>query len=71
VLVDGVAKDGPAERGGMRAGDLIVSVAGRRIENIYDYTYALNALKADEPVTVTVERDGTVQPLSIVPVARE
>ena len=71
VLVDGVAKDGPAERGGMRAGDLIVSVAGRRIENIYDYTYALNALKADEPVTVTVERDGTDQPLSIVPAARE
>ncbi|WP_373506595.1 M28 family peptidase, partial [Thiocapsa sp.] len=71
VLVDGVAKDGPAERGGMRAGDLIVSVASRRIENIYDYTYALNALKAEEPVTVTVERDGTEQPLSIVPAARE
>jgi S1-C subfamily serine protease len=71
VLVDGMAKDGPAERGGMRAGGLIVAVAGRRIENIYDYTYALNALKANAPVTVTVERDGAEQPLAIVPAARE
>jgi C-terminal processing protease CtpA/Prc len=71
VLLDGVAKGGPAERGGLRAGDVIVAVAGRRIENIYDYTYALNALKVDQPVTVTVRRDGVEQALTVVPVARE
>ncbi|MCG6942854.1 MAG: M20/M25/M40 family metallo-hydrolase [Thiohalocapsa sp.] len=71
VLLDGVAKGGPAERGGLRAGDVVVAVAGRRIENIYDYTYALNALKLDEPVTVTVRRGGEERKLSVVPVARE
>ena len=71
VLVDGVAKDGPAERGGLLAGDIIVAVAGRKVENIYDYTYALNALKVDDPVTVVVQRDGAERSLSIVPAARE
>lgn len=71
VLLDGVAKDSPAERGGMRAGDLIVAVAGRAIENIYDFTYALNALKIDEPVQVRVQRDATELTLSIVPAARQ
>ena len=71
VLLDGVAKGGPAERGGLRAGDVIVAVAGRRIENIYDYTYALNALKVEQAVSVKVRRDGVEQTLTVVPVARE
>jgi Tol biopolymer transport system component len=71
VLLDGVAKDGPAERGGLRSGDIITAVAGRSIENIYDYTYALNALKAGEPVAVVVTRDGAARELSVTPSARE
>ena len=52
VLLNGVAKGGPAELGGLQAGDLIVELAGRPIENIYDFTYALNALKEGQPVKV-------------------
>ncbi|WP_462320429.1 M28 family peptidase [Halochromatium sp.] len=71
VLLDGVAENGPADKGGLRAGDLVVAIAGRRIENIYDYTYALNALKVGDPVAVTVNRDGAEQALSVVPAPRE
>ena len=71
VLVNGVAKGGPAEQGGVLAGDVIVSLAGRKIENIYDYTYSLNALKVGEPVTVGVLRDGQSLELDVSPAARE
>ena len=36
-----VSKGGPAEKAGLTAGDIIVDLAGRKIENIYDYTLSL------------------------------
>ncbi len=71
VKLNGVAKDGPADRAGLRAGDLIIAVAGRKVENIYDFTYALNALKVGQQTPVTVLRDGREATLTVVPVARE
>lgn len=71
VLLDGVAENGPADNGGLRAGDRILAIAGQRVENIYDYTYALNALKVGEQVAVRIERNGSEQELSVVPAPRE
>ena len=31
----------------MQGGDIIVELAGKKIENIYDYTYAIEALKTE------------------------
>ncbi|MCH8218032.1 MAG: PDZ domain-containing protein [Planctomycetes bacterium] len=31
-----VRKGGPADKAGVRAGDIIVELAGKKIENIYD-----------------------------------
>ncbi len=42
----------------VRAGDIIVRVGERSIENIYDYTYALEDLEVGEPVEIRVVRDG-------------
>jgi hypothetical protein len=71
VLVNGVAKGGPAEQGGMQAGDVIVAVASKAIENIYDYTYALNALKVSQPVRIRVLRAGQPVELTVTPGPRE
>jgi Tol biopolymer transport system component len=71
VKLNGVAKGGPADKGGLRAGDIIVALAGRRIENIYDYTYALNAVKVGQPVVITVQRDGRALKLEVIPGSRE
>jgi len=71
VKLNGVAKGGPADKGGLRAGDIIVELAGRRIENIYDYTYALNAAKVGQPVVIAVQRDGRVLKLEVIPGSRE
>lgn len=71
LKLSGVSVGGPAEQGGLRGGDLIVELAGKKIENIYDYTYAIEALKIGQPVTVVVLRDGKRVELSVTPGSRE
>jgi S1-C subfamily serine protease len=71
VLINGVARGGPAEKGGVQAHDVIVAVAGRPVENIYDYTYALNALKVGQPVQIRVLRGGRPVDLTVTPGSRE
>ncbi len=71
VKLTGVRGDGPADKAGLKAGDVIVELAGKTIKNIYDYTYALDALKIGEATPVVVIRDGERVTLTIVPEARK
>ncbi len=71
VRISGVSTDGPAQQAGLRAGDVIVRVGDRGIENIYDYTFALGDLAIGEPVDITVRRDGAEEVLRVVPGSRE
>lgn len=56
--IGGVAAGSPADRAGIKAGDLIVKFGGKEILNIYDYTYALQEFKPGDEVEVVVVRDG-------------
>lgn len=58
LRVDGVRKDGPADRGGMQKGDIIVAMEGKPIQNIYDYMYRLAEFKAGQRISVDVMRNG-------------
>ena len=71
VKLSGVALGGPADNAGVKAADVIVALAERRIENIYDYTYAIEALKIGECVTIVVVRNGWRLELKIVPESRQ
>jgi Tol biopolymer transport system component len=71
VKLGGVAKDGPADKGGLRGGDIIVQVAGKKIENIYDYTYAIGALKPGKVVDIVVERGAETVSLQVIPASRD
>jgi len=71
VKLSGARGGSPADKGGIKAGDIIVEFAGQKITNIYDYTYALDAVKIGVPVKVIVERDGKKVELSITPEARK
>jgi len=55
----------PAEKAGMKSGDIIVRFGDKKIENIYDYTYALQEHKAGETVTVVVLRDNKEVSLNV------
>ena len=71
VKLNGVAKGAPAEAAGLHPGDVLVELAGRRLENVYDLTHALNALKVGQPVEIVVERGGEQVRLEVTPAARE
>jgi hypothetical protein len=56
--VDGVRAGGPAERGGMTKGDLIVAMNGLSVANIYEYMARIATLDPGQTVTVEVMREG-------------
>jgi serine protease Do len=57
----GSVEDGsPADRGGLRAGDIIVRAAGEEIRNSGDLLSVLTDYRAGETVTVEYYRDGEV-----------
>jgi Tol biopolymer transport system component len=71
VKLNGVRAGGPADKAGLKGGDVIVEFAGAKIANVYDYTYAMDAVKIGKPVTVVVLRNGERVSLTVTPEARK
>jgi hypothetical protein len=71
LLLSGVIGGGPAEKAGLKQGDVIVELAGQKVANIYDYTYALDVLKVGEPAKVVYMRGGQRFETEIIPQARQ
>ena len=55
IAVD-VRADSPADKGGLKAGDVIVEFAGKPVTDLYAYTDALYAQKPGDTVDVVVVR---------------
>jgi len=53
-----VREGSPASKAGFKAGDVMVEFDGKPIQNLYDFTYALQAKKPGDEVMVKVLRDG-------------
>jgi S1-C subfamily serine protease len=71
VRLNGVRAAGPADKAGMKAGDVIVEFGGTKIANIYDYTFAMDAVKIGQPANVVVLRNGERVNLTVIPEARK
>ena len=71
VKLSGVRGGSPAEKGGLQSGDVIVEFGAQKIANIYDYTYALDAVKIGVAVKVMVEREGKRVEVTVTPEARK
>lgn len=71
VELSGVKAGSPAEKGGLRGGDLIVGLDGRAIENIYDYMFALSMLRPGVEVGITVVRGPQTLQLKVTPESRD
>ncbi len=71
LKLSGVGPAGPAAKTGIRGGDIIVRLAGRKIEDINDYSYAIEALKIGQEVEIVVVRGKKTLSLKITPAARQ
>jgi Tol biopolymer transport system component len=71
VKLSGVRGGSPAEKAGLKGGDIIVEFGGQKIANIYDYTYALDAAKIGKQVDLVVVREGKRVTLATTPEARK
>jgi hypothetical protein len=56
--ISGVTKGSPADKGGLKGGDLIIKLGESRIENLEDFDSALRKFKAGDKVPVIVKRGG-------------
>ena len=48
----------PAEKGGLKGGDIIIRLGDKKVGTIYDFMETLGAHKPGEEVDVMVKRDG-------------
>jgi len=52
----------PAAKAGFKGGDVLIEFDGKKIQNLYDFTYALRAKKPGQEVLVKVLRgDQTIE----------
>ena len=72
VVVMGLADKGPAEQADLRAGDILVSVAGERVVDLAGFFRQVWALgEAGARVPLTIRRDGKDLALSVMSSDRE
>ncbi|MBM3877831.1 MAG: M28 family peptidase [Verrucomicrobia bacterium] len=71
VKISGTRPASPADKAGFKGGDVIVEFNGQKIANIYDYTYAMDAVKIGQAVKVIVLREGKRVELTATPEARK
>jgi hypothetical protein len=65
VLLEGVVDGGPAAKGGMKAGDRIVELAGKPVKKLQDIIDIMNGQKSGDTIDAVVERDGKKTSLKI------
>jgi aminopeptidase YwaD len=63
--ITGTSPGSPAEKAGLKAGDLIIQFGDTKIKNIYDYMNALGLHKPEEDVQAKVRRGGETVELTI------
>lgn len=73
VIVTDIHPTGPADRAGLKNGDVIIKVAGHEIANPQDLRYRLATLEIGSHTTVTVLRKGRViaMRMALLPPAEE
>jgi hypothetical protein len=65
VKLSGVRDGSPADKGGLKGGDVIVGLGGKPIRTINDYMAGLGRYKPGDKVEVVVQRDGKETTLTV------
>lgn len=70
VLVTRVEEGTPAEKAGIRSGDVITAFNGKKVSSSEDIREGLNGMKNEESASLTVVRNGKEMQLQVTPVQR-
>ena len=65
VRVTSVTQDGPADRAGLEAGDILRQINGQAVSLAMDFYAVMLGRKAGDVVRLVVERDGKAHPLQL------
>lgn len=66
VRLSGVSPNSPAEKAGLKKGDVVVKFAGKPVGTLQDYTEYLRTAKPGDKVEIVVNRDGKETALQAV-----
>jgi hypothetical protein len=67
VLIDGVSDKGPAALAGLKAGDRILSIAGKNVPNVNTYMAVMAQQKRGQAIELRVLRNGKEVTLKVTP----
>lgn len=67
VVVEAVTSDSPAAKAGFRQGDVVTAFDGERVRSLRQFTRLVRESVPGRAVSVSVQRDGTPQTLSVSP----
>lgn len=65
ILVAQVVEGGPADKAGLKVGDVIVALNGRSVEDLRDFQLSIMRTKPGTEVTLTVVRDGKKEEIKV------
>lgn len=64
--ISGVNDGSPAEKAGLKGGDIIIKFGNKTVKNIYDYMYAMQSYKPGDEVEVVFLREGKEMKTKVV-----
>ena len=66
LKVDGISNPhGPAAKAGIQRGDIIKTMGGKPVKDIYEFMDRMSEFKKGQTVTVIIDRDGKEKELSV------
>ena len=65
VLVSDVVADTPAEKAGIKRGDVITGLNGKDIDNAHSLSMVVSMLPPESPATIRIERDGATKEIKL------
>jgi S1-C subfamily serine protease len=63
--VDGVTENRPAQKAGIKEGDIITKIGTTEIKEVYSYMEALSKITPGDELEVTFIRDGVSQTVKV------
>ena len=57
MKADQIIKGGPADKAGLKDGDIIIGIGNLKVNNVYDYMEALSKFNEGDSTVIYVERE--------------